>query len=169
MTLSEARRLMGCAERFGGQNCTAAAAILLYAGIRPREVRRLKWRDIDIAENSITVRSACSKTGGARQVEICPALKVFLGGGHPPEISVCPPDWPRRWKRIRDGGDSGTHGYRTCCGTRTRATMRNASATCRGCNPTWGTATSPSCAPDTSTCAASLPPTHPRFLKLKTG
>ena len=107
MTLSEARRLMGCAERFGGQNYMAAAAILLYAGIRPREVRRLKWRDIDIAENSITVRSACSKTGGARQVEICPALKVFLGGGHPPEISVCPPDWPRRWKRIRDGAGFG--------------------------------------------------------------
>ena len=63
------------------------------------------------------------------------------------------------------GRDSGTHGYRTCCGTRTRATMRNASATCRGCNPTWGTATSPSCAPDTSTCAASLPPTLSRFLK----
>ena len=79
LTLSEARRLMGCAKSFGGQNCTAAAAILLYAGIRPREVRRLKWRDIDIAENSITVRSACSKTGGARQVEICPALKVFFG------------------------------------------------------------------------------------------
>ena len=107
LTLSEARRLMGCAKTFGGQNCMAAAAILLYAGIRPREVRRLKWRDIDIAENSITVRSACSKTGGARQVEICPALKVFLGGGHPPEISVCPPDWPRRWKRIRDGAGFG--------------------------------------------------------------
>ena len=107
LTLSEARRLMVCAKTYGGQNCMAAAAILLYAGIRPREVRRLKWRDIDIAENSITVRSACSKTGGARQVEICPALKVFLGGGHPPEISVCPPDWPRRWKRIRDGAGFG--------------------------------------------------------------
>ena len=54
------------------------------------------------------MRSACSKTGGARQVEICPALKVFLGGNaHPPEISVCPPDWPRRWKRIRDGAGFG--------------------------------------------------------------
>lgn len=103
LSLLDTKRLIDSAKKYGNSNCIAAAAILIYAGIRPREIRRLKWRDIDIEENTITIRPECSKTGGSRQVEICNSLKTFLSGHiFPPESSVCPKNWSRRWKKIRD-------------------------------------------------------------------
>lgn len=80
------------------------AALLVYSGIRPREVRRLTWRDIDTDEKTITVRSQCSKTGGVRQVEIPPILNRLLLANLPglKDGKICPADWQRRWRKIRD-------------------------------------------------------------------
>ena len=110
LKLFETNRIISAAKNFRERDCLAACALLIYAGIRPREVRRLKWRDIDLVECCISVRSQCSKTGGVRQVEICPALKkildgLALGGDSP----VCPPDWDRHWRKIR--GDAGFGGH----------------------------------------------------------
>ena len=92
------------------RNCLPAVGLLLFAGIRPREVRRLKWKDIDLEEGFITVRSQCSKTGGVRHVEIMPALKRILTKYKREDKSaICPPDWNRKWKNIREeSGFKGT-------------------------------------------------------------
>ena len=103
LKLAETRRLIKTAQR-ESPNCAVAAALLIYAGIRPREVRRLTWRDIDTEEHTITVRSQCSKTGGVRQVEIPPVLNRFLitHSRELKEEKICPTDWQRRWRKIRD-------------------------------------------------------------------
>ena len=103
---------MSTAQARKNRDCVAAVALLLYAGIRPREVRRLRWRDIDLAENCVTIRSLCSKTGGVRHVEICRPLKTILSRSRPEvcERAVCPPNWPRRWKLIRDARGFGSLG-----------------------------------------------------------
>ncbi len=108
LKLSETRRLIKTAQK-ENPSCGVAAAILVYTGIRPREVVRLTWRDINTEEQTITVRSLCSKTGGVRQVEISPALNRILSPNRvePIERKVCPPNWRRRWRRIRD-----TSGFR---------------------------------------------------------
>ena len=80
----------------------------MLAGIRPREAKRLLWQDIDLEENSITVRSLCSKTGGVRHVEICPNLKDILSDSDKAQQEICPLNWDRKWKDIRD--DSGFRG-----------------------------------------------------------
>ena len=102
LKLSETKRLIKTA-RNESPKYAMVAALLVYAGIRPREVRRLSWRDIDTKENTITVRSQCSKTGGVRHVEISPVLNSLLivdkTETHSP---VCPADWQRRWRKIRD-------------------------------------------------------------------
>ena len=100
LTLAETRKLLDAAETI--PNCAVPAGLLILAGIRPREVRRLEWRDIDLRENSITVRSQCSKTGGIRQVEICPALKRILRRGRHEGSRVCPRNWDRHWRKIRE-------------------------------------------------------------------
>ena len=103
LKLSETKRLIKTAQRESSE-CAVVAALLLYTGIRPREVRRLTWRDIDTEEKTITVRSQCSKTGGVRQVEIPPVLNRFLIA-HSSEFKegkICPTDWLRRWRKIRD-------------------------------------------------------------------
>ena len=113
LKLSETKRLITTAQR-ESPNCAVAAALLIYAGIRPREVRRLTWRDIDTEEKTITVRSQCSKTGGVRQVEIPPVLNRLLIA-HSSEFKegkICPPNWQRRWRKIRD--NSGFRGRWVC-------------------------------------------------------
>ena len=86
------------------------AALLVYTGIRPREVRRLTWRDIDTEEKTITVRSQCSKTGGVRQVEIPPVLnRLLITHKFENTSHICPIDWQRRWRKIRDNS-----GFRGC-------------------------------------------------------
>ncbi len=108
LKLADVKRLIKNARKEGTQ-FAVTAAILIYTGIRPREVRHLTWRDIDTDENVITVRSQCSKTGGVRQVEIPPALHRLLLASCPEsaEERICPSGWVRRWRRIRD-----TSGFR---------------------------------------------------------
>ena len=110
LKLAETRRLIRTAQRESPE-CAVAAGLLVYAGIRPREVRRLTWRDIDNEEKTITVRSQCSKTGGVRQVEIPPVLSGLLTSYSPEsgKGKICPSDWRRRWRKIRDNS-----GFRGC-------------------------------------------------------
>lgn len=43
------------------------------------------------------------KTVGVRQVEICPALKkILLQNKTKTEDSICPPNWDKSWRTIRD-------------------------------------------------------------------
>lgn len=103
LKLFQIRRLIKTAQNESPEYAVVAA-LLVYTGIRPREVRRLTWRDIDTEEKTITVRSQCSKTGGVRQVEIPPVLNRVLIA-HSRELKeekICPTDWQRRWRKIRD-------------------------------------------------------------------
>ena len=102
LKLAETKRLIKNAQR-ESPVYAIVAALLVYTGIRPREVRRLTWRDIDTEEKTITVRSQCSKTGGVRQVEIPPVLNRLLITHKSENAShICPTDWQRRWRKIRD-------------------------------------------------------------------
>lgn len=103
LKLSETKRLIKTAQNESPEYAVVAA-LLVYAGIRPREVRRLTWRDIDTEEKTITVRSQCSKTGGVRQVEIPPVLNRLLitHSRELKEEKICPPNWQRRWRKIRN-------------------------------------------------------------------
>ena len=102
LKLAETKRLIKNAQR-ESPVYAVVAALLVYTGIRPREVRRLTWRDIDTEEKTITVRSQCSKTGGVRQVEIPPVLNRLLIVNKSENTShICPTDWQRRWRKIRD-------------------------------------------------------------------
>ena len=103
LKLSETKRLIKTAQN-ESPVYAVVAALLVYTGIRPHEVRRLTWRDIDTEEKTITVRSQCSKTGGVRQVEIPPVLNRLLIT-HSRELNkekICPPNWQRHWRKIRD-------------------------------------------------------------------
>lgn len=103
LSLAQTRRILKTAMQPKLEKFMPAVCLLIFAGIRPREVRRLHWGDIDLIENTITVRSQCSKTGGVRQVEICPALKrILMRYRAQPETPMCPAGWTARWRTIRD-------------------------------------------------------------------
>lgn len=107
LSLSDAQRLVAVSERKEFAPCSAGVALLVWAGLRPAEVRRVRWRDVDLAERSITIRAQCSKTGGVRQVDVCGALAASLKRYrqvHCPAADdlLCPADWVGTWRRIRD-------------------------------------------------------------------
>lgn len=104
LSFEQSIRILNCAKLRQNRDCVVAVGLLLYAGIRPREVRRIKYSDIDLEENCITVRSQCSKTGGVRQVEIYPTLRKLLKEFMPKACDkfICPPNWDIKWRRIRN-------------------------------------------------------------------
>lgn len=103
LSLSQIKSLLDAAELPAHEECAAALSIMLWAGIRPKEITRMKWGDIDLEESVISVRPQNSKTGGARHVEIYGPLSRRLKRiVRPSETPICPPDWSRKWKRLRD-------------------------------------------------------------------
>lgn len=106
LSIEEIVDLFHAANKTGLPGCIPAIAIMLFAGIRPREIERLSWSDIDWEENVIAIAPTHSKTGGARHVTIVPCLRKILNRYVAPEsvlagTPICPPDWQRKWKRIR--------------------------------------------------------------------
>lgn len=80
-------------------------ALLAYAGIRPDseegEIARLDWSAVGEAE--IYVAPEVAKTKTDRHIPITPRLAELLDG-RPQDGPVCPPNWKRRWQRIRKNG-----------------------------------------------------------------
>ena len=112
----EIGRLMAAAKVHDGGSCLAAVGMMLYAGIRPHEVERLRWDDVRLesgpspsadrapfagAGGVICISPQHSKTGGARHVTIHPPLAKILSrirkSGPSP---ICPPNWRRRWAAL---------------------------------------------------------------------
>lgn len=84
-------------------DCLIPMAIMLFAGIRPEEVTRLVWSDINEEEMIISVRGQSSKTGGVRHVKILSPLKSFLEvlkGTERLEGRLVPRNWSNKWSCI---------------------------------------------------------------------
>ncbi len=117
LALPEVQQLLATAQRAEHADCLPALGLMLYAGVRPEEVTRLNWQDIDEEEHEIVIRPRHSKTGGGRHIAICPALRRLLHGWRPsPQgraagrggakgsaaaTRICPPNWQNRWRRLR--------------------------------------------------------------------
>lgn len=81
--------------------CMASLGLMLWGGVRPVEVTRLSWSDIDWEESVVTIRPSHSKTGGCRHVEMRPVLQAWLRECGIGQGKVCPPNWERRWRSVR--------------------------------------------------------------------
>lgn len=84
-------------------DCVAAFALLVFAGIRPEELKRLRWGDVRLQEGFVHVGAAKAKTAQARNVEVLPVLRAWLlsTGEHAAEESVCPQNWRRKAYEVR--------------------------------------------------------------------
>jgi integrase len=77
LSVAQAARLLEAAEAAGG-TMTPFIAVGLFAGLRTREIAVLDWRDVDLAEKTIMVHAAKTKTRARRIVEISDNLKAWL-------------------------------------------------------------------------------------------
>lgn len=78
-----------------------ATQLLLFCGVRPGEVRRLRWRDIDRREKVVYIEGRASKTGGPRAVPLRGGAKELLDYRCPPNEYIAPRNWTRLWRRLR--------------------------------------------------------------------
>ena len=75
---------------------------MLYTGIRPHEVARQSWAQVDLQERAIYILPRHSKTGGARRVSIHkPLLRILRAHKRADGEMICPPNWLRHWRELR--------------------------------------------------------------------
>ena len=92
LTLEEVNRLRHAARN---TDMELSLHLMLYGGIRPTEVARLKESDFCWRENIVIIRPQTSKTGGGRVVPLRGCLHIA------PRYRIIPANWHRRWHALR--------------------------------------------------------------------
>ena len=102
LTPQEIEQITTTAESYRGGSCAAAVGMMLYAGIRPHEVTRLSWAQVDLQERAIYILPRHSKTGGARRVTIHkPLLRILREHRQEEGEKICPANWLHHWRELR--------------------------------------------------------------------
>lgn len=95
LTLEEVERLKRTACTSPFRDMKLSLALMLYGGIRPAEVARLRPDDFCWQEGQVIIRPRVSKTGGGRMVP----LRGIRGIQR--EERFIPRNWMNRWRRLR--------------------------------------------------------------------
>lgn len=95
LTVDEVGQLERVCEQKAHRPMRFSLHLLLYCGIRPAEVRRLRSRDICWEDRMVIIRPSTSKTGGGRAVPLRGIGRLRR------EECVIPRNWQRRWKQVR--------------------------------------------------------------------
>lgn len=96
----------------------AAFALLLFAGVRPHELTRLKWSNI--RDGFIHITPDIAKTEQVRNIEIEPTLQEWLDKYRLPDsMPIVPTNWKRKSQAARKNAglsgrqDTARHSYAT--------------------------------------------------------
>ncbi len=102
LTQHEIEQINSAAKGYRNGDCAAAVGMMLYAGVRPHEVSRLTWEQVDLDARAIYIRPQHSKTGGARRISIHrPLLRILLENQRGESAPICPPNWLFHWRVLR--------------------------------------------------------------------
>ena len=101
LTLQQIRALLNAAKEPKFTSMDAPLRLMLWCGIRPTEVRRLRWSDIDPEEGLVYVEGINSKTGGARAVPLRGGAAVLRLRKEPSDHFIAPINWEHKWQGLR--------------------------------------------------------------------
>lgn len=103
LTMEECRRLLDTAKHPQHRACAPALGLMLWAGVRPHEVMRLRWEHIDWEEKEVVIPARHSKTGGGRIIPLCQPLMALLRDNRPKQHNapISPKGWKLAWKKLR--------------------------------------------------------------------
>lgn len=101
LKISQIKAFMKALRAKDMQCMQAAVRLMLWCGIRPGEVQRLKWKDVDFREKVVYVDGLASKTGGARAVPLRGAAKELKLFQKKPDDKIAPRNWVRLWVKLR--------------------------------------------------------------------
>lgn len=102
LTPQEIEQITTTAQEYHGGSCAAAVGMMLYAGVRPHEVARLRWEQVDLQQHAIYISPQHSKTGGARRITIQkPLLQILQQHRKDGASGICPQNWQQHWRKLR--------------------------------------------------------------------
>ena len=81
LTVPQCRQLMSWCEG-DGVEALAVVSLGLFAGVRPDEISRVRWTDVNLDGAELTVDAAASKTNRRRVVHLMPAAVAWLRTAH---------------------------------------------------------------------------------------
>lgn len=90
-----------CRENSRLHPMEAPLRLMIWCGIRPAEVRRLSWTDLDVQEKIIYIEQNNSKTGGARAVPLRGGALWLLNSAQYMSGKMAPINWDRLWLSLR--------------------------------------------------------------------
>lgn len=100
LSINQIDSLIKTAKKKKHATCLAPLALMLYAGVRPDEVKRVQWNDIDWEDKMLYLDAKQTKTGGGRHIPLSSPLIRLLRSKRSKGY-ICPPSWTRRWKSLR--------------------------------------------------------------------
>lgn len=95
LTPEEVERLQEAARKPEFREMRFSLQLLLYSGVRPAEVERIRPEDICRREKQLIIRPRTSKTGGGRMVPLRRTERLRA------EDFFIPRDWQRKWRALR--------------------------------------------------------------------
>ncbi len=116
LTLNQSRKVMASALDYSQRGndwpeylkvdatgATAALALMLFAGVRPAEVARLDWENVNLNDGTVFVSAQKSKTDRSRFFDMPDTLKAWLATVPVTERTgaVVPLNWKKCWQAIR--------------------------------------------------------------------
>ncbi len=101
LTSTQIRALMRACREDDLVTMLPAIQLLLWCGVRPGEVQRLRWGDIDKREKVVYIEGRVSKTGGPRAVPLRGQALQLIGYNRPSGELIAPRNWIRLWRRLR--------------------------------------------------------------------
>ena len=101
LTLQQIRSLLDACRLPSLACMNSAVRLMLWCGIRPTEVQRLHWSDVDPEEKLVYVEGRNSKTGGARAVPLRGGALLLAQLSKTAHGKIAPPNWERLWQKTR--------------------------------------------------------------------
>ena len=95
LSVEAVRRLEAVVQQEQFRDMRLSLHLLLYCGVRPTEVSRLRADDFCWKEGVVIIRPQKSKTGGGRVVTMRGIKQI------PPVERVIPQHWQQRWRDLR--------------------------------------------------------------------
>ena len=116
LTIRESRQLIAsCTDltsdrsmpdnlKVDASDALSAVCIMLFAGVRPAEIKRLTWRNLDLEEGTLFIANTAAKTDRSREIAMPETLIAWLEyakANKDESKPICPPNWDRKIKAIR--------------------------------------------------------------------
>jgi integrase len=100
--------------RVDASDSIPAVAMMLFAGIRPGEIQRLEWEDVDVDAGTIFISNQKAKTDRSRYIEMPDTLRAWITTYAPSKMNrtgfVTGSNWKRKIQIIRQQAGIATEG-----------------------------------------------------------